>query len=133
MKKSDYVPSDPRLAAYDNGVGTLRVDGELRGYLASYLGGELPLEPRPWFVVVWKDGTKEPPFGDHGPAWKTVRELDAGYLNYREQGIRTEGRVLGFRTVTSTRGAPCRFDFEWLPADEAAQKRTRLGLVDSDF
>ena len=133
MRKPRYFPADPQLAAYDHGLGTLTSDGELRGYLASYLGGALPLDPRPWFVVVWNDGTKEKPFDDHGPSWRTVRELDAGYLNHHEQGTRTEGRVLGFRTVTATRGAACRFDFEWLPADAAAQKWTQLGLADSDF
>lgn len=30
-----YALPDPELRAYDHGVGTLRVDGELRGYLAS--------------------------------------------------------------------------------------------------
>ena len=133
MRKHGYLPVDPRLAAYDRGLGTLTSDGELRGYLASYLGGELPLDPRPWFVVVWNDGTREKSFGDHGPQWQTVRELDAGYLNHHEQGTRTEGRVLGFRTVSTRSGPPCRYDFEWLPADEAAKKWAQLGLLDSDF
>ena len=133
MKKPDYSPADPQLSAFDHGLGTLRVDGELRAHLASYLGGELPRDPRPWFVVLWNDGTKEKSFDDHGPSWRTVRELDAGYLNHHEQGTTTETRFLGFRTVTSTRGAPCRYEFEWLPADEAAKKWAQLGLVDSDF
>ncbi len=132
-RRSDYVLGDPGLTAYDHGVGTLRVDGELRGYLASYLGGELPNDPRPWFVVVWTDGTKEKPFGDHAPAWSTVRELDAGYFDHVEQGSTVEGRFLGFRSVRSMPGPPCRYEFAWLPVVEAAAKWEQLGLVDEDF
>ena len=132
---SDYVPVDPTLAAYDHGLGALRFDGELQGYLASVLGEiQFPSRaPWVWFVVVRNDGTKETPFEDYGPGWPTVRELDSGFFDHFEQGTRTEGRFLGFTTVSEKRGAPCRYEFSWLPADEAAQKWTQLGLVDSDF
>ena len=132
-RRSDYLLPDPRLAAYDRGLGTLKIDGELRGYLASYLGGQLPVDPRPWFVIVWTDGTKEKSFGDHGPQWQTVRGLDAGYLNHHEQGTTTEGRFLGFRTVSTRPGPPCRYEFAWLPPAEAARKWGQLGLTDDDF
>ena len=129
----DYVLADPQLALFDHGLGALRVDGELRGYLASYLGGELPLYPRPWFVVVWIDGTREFPFEDYGPKWWTVRELDAGYFDHFEPSTKSEGRFLGFRTMQSKPGPPCRYEFAWLPAAEAATKWQKLGLVDEDF
>lgn len=132
-RSPDYRPADPRLAAYDHGLGTLRLDGELRGYLACYLGGELPHDPRPWFVVVWNDGTKEKPFGDHGPQWSTVRTLDAGFFDHVEQGTTVEGRFLGFRSLRSIPGPPCRYEFAWLPAADAATTWQRLGLVDDDF
>ena len=132
-KPTDYVLPDPGLAAYQHGLGTLRVDGELRGYLASIVGTMQFQQPWPWFVVVWIDGTKEFPFEDYGPKWWTVRELDAGYFDHFEPSTKSEGRFLGFRTMQSKLGPPCRYEFAWLQAAEAATKWQQLGLVDEHF
>jgi hypothetical protein len=135
-KASAYTLLDPKLRAYDHGVGTLRMDGELKGYLASIVGEMRsigPGEPWPWFVVVWADGTKESPFEDHGPKWLTVRELDAGWFEHYGQGARKTRRFFGKLFVTTTRGLTCRFDFDWLPVDEAADRWKELKLVDADF
>jgi hypothetical protein len=134
-KLRDYVLPDTGLATYQHGLGTLHVDGELRGYLASVVG-EMSIpnhQPWLWFVVVWRDGTKEFPFEDYGPKWPTIRELDAGYLDHFEPSTTTEGRFLGFRSVQSRPGPPCRYEFAWLPAAEAATKWQQLGLVEEDF
>jgi hypothetical protein len=130
-----YELPDPTLRAYDRGVGTLKVAGEVRGYLASVVGQvTLPRQdPWPWFVVVWLDGTKERAFEDYGPGWWTVRELEAGYFDHHEQGT-TEKRRGWFLTAINDQPGPlCRYDFAWLPADEAAAKWTELDLRDSDF
>lgn len=135
QQPTDYMLPDPQLRAYDHGLGTLRVDGELMGYLASVVGEmRFPSrQPWPWFVIVWTDGFKERSFEDYGSWWLTVRELDAGYLDHYGPSVRQESRFLGIRSVSEKRGSPCRFEFERLPADEAAQKWIELGLVDSDF
>jgi hypothetical protein len=130
-----YELPDPELRAYDHGMGTLRVDGELKGYLASIVGRmRFPRdEPWPWFVVVWADGQKENPFEDYGPSWWTVRELDAGYFDHHERSVPGEMRFLWWRIKSSRPGPECTFEFEWLPRDEAAAKWQELGLVDRDF
>lgn len=122
-----YALPDPELRSYDHGLGTLRVDGELQGYLASIVGKmRFPsVQLWPWFVVVWADGAKEDPFEDYGPNWLTVRELDAGYLQYFGPSVK--------RFAGSVPGPPRRFEFEWLPPAEAASKWHELGLVDTDF
>lgn len=117
-RDSDYVLPDPEMTAYDHGVGTLKVDGELRGYLASTL---MTMSfPRgewwPWFVVVWLDGTKERSEEDYGPEWYTVRELDAGFYECHTQ----EGNLQ-------------RFEFARLPRDKAAVMWEQLGLTPHDF
>lgn len=131
-----YELPDPTLRAYDRGVGTLSVGGELRAYLASVVG-EIKFpgrSPWPWFVVVWLDGTKERSFEDYGPHWRTVSELDAGYCDHHDQGKPRKRRGWFGRTITYTQpGEPRRFEFAWLSADEAAEKWTDLGLADSDF
>ena len=130
-----YELPDPTLRAYDRGVGELRVDGELRGYLASVVG-EIRFpgrSPWPWFVLVWLDGTKEQSFEDYGPGWYTVRELDAGYLDHARSTTEERRGWFGFTTSRTTYGAQRRYDFVWLPADEAAAKWVELGLADSDF
>ena len=134
-RPTDYVLPDPLMRAYDHGIGALTVDGELRGYLASVvLEMRFPSrQPWPWFVVVWTDGTKEPSFEDYGSWWPTVRELDAGFLNHHGPSVTKNYRFLWFRGVSGTPGPACRFEFAWLPAEEAAQKWTELELVDSDF
>lgn len=45
MGDEPYTLPDPELRAYDHGVGTLSVDGELRGYLASVVGYMADGEP----------------------------------------------------------------------------------------
>jgi hypothetical protein len=116
-------------------LGTLCVDGDLEGYLACVVGKMAFPEKAPWlwFVVVWADGTKENPMEDHRPRWWTVRELDAGRLEYHGPSSHRETRFLGFRFTSSLPGPPRVFDFVWLPAAEARQKWLELGLVDSDF
>lgn len=126
-----YELPDPQLRAYDRGVATLSVDGEVRGHLASILTTEP--HPRPWFVVVWPDGAKERPFGDEGPRWPIVRQLDAGRLEHAERGTRTERRFLGMRVVEVRPGPPCRYDVAWLPPADAARMWQRLGLATEDF
>ena len=131
-----YTPLDPTLRAYHHGVGTLRVNGELRGHLACVvreMGLFKPREPWPWFVVVWSDGTREMEFEDYGPGWWTVRELDDGRFEHYEQGVRKEWRLFGKKIFSDTRGRPCRYDFAWLSVEEAAKKWQELGLVDADF
>lgn len=130
---ADYTLSDPELRAYDRGLGTLRVDGVLRGHLASVVL-KMTFPPNqlwPWFVLVWADGSKERSFEDYGPGWWTVRELDAGRLDHH--GPSVTRRILGKWIVVNTPGPPCLFDFEWLPPAEAAMKWQELGLVDTDF
>lgn len=130
-----YDLPDPELRAYDRGVGTLSVGGELKGHIASVIG-EMTLpsrQPWPWFVIVWADGTKEHSFEDYGPGWYTVRELDAGYLDHFGPSVPMRKRFLGISIRYSHAGPPCLYDFAWLPPDEAAVKWEELGLVDGDF
>ena len=131
-----YELPDPTLRAYDRGVGTLRLGGEVHGYLASVVGEiQFPgRSPWPWFVVVWLDGTKERSFEDYGPLWCTVSELDAGYFDHYEQGRSTARRGWFGRTIKhAERGTPRRYEFAWLTPDEAAAKWLELGLTDNDF
>jgi hypothetical protein len=131
-----YELPDPTLRACDHGVGELRVDGELRGYLASVVG-EIKFPRRSpwlWFVRVWLDGSRERAEEDYGPGWYIVRELDAGYFDDFEASVPMERRGwFGRRVRYRKLGAACRYDFAWLPPAEAAAKWTELGLEDSDF
>lgn len=127
---------DATLRSLKNGVGTLKLDGLLKGYLASIVGQmTFPSTPWPWFVVVWLDGTKEPSFEDHGPRWWTVRELEAGKFEHPlGPGTATRKRFLGILPYTSIEPGPeVTFEFAWLPPSEAAAKWEELGLNDSDF
>ena len=130
-----YTLPDPELRAYDHGLGTLSVDGELRGYLASVIGRMTfpSTEPWPWFRIIWLDGRMEPPFEDYGPNWWTVRELDAGKFDHHGPSTLKEHRVLGVTFRYSVSGDPCVFDFAWLDRNEAAAKWDELGLTDEDF
>lgn len=114
----DYDLPDPDLAAYDHGLGELRLNGEPKGYLAS-VRLEMSFPARqwwPWFVIVWTDRGKDRAFEDYGPKWLTVRELDAGYFeHYPESG-----------------GAEV-YEFSWLTPDEAGVKWSELGLTEDDF
>ena len=131
----EYEISDSTLRALDHGVGELRFEGELMGHLASIVGEiRFPSRaPWPWYLVIWVDGTREDSFEDYGPGWYTVRELDAGYLDFQEPSTRWEKVFLGSRYYRTTSGADRRYDFARLPVDEAAQKWIELGLADSDF
>lgn len=130
-----YEPPDPTFGAYDRGVGTLSIDGELVGYLASrVLEMSFPSQQRwLWFVVVWRDGSREPKFEDYGPAWWVARELDAGRFDHYRPSATAERRFLGMRFETVTRGEPAVFDFAWLSPESAAKKWHELGLTDADF
>lgn len=130
-----YELPDPELRAYDHGLGTLSVDGQFKGYLASVVTQMTfpSRQPWPWFVVVWADGTKERPFEDYGPGWWTVRELDAGYLDHWGPSVLKERRLLWMRIPYLEAGPSCRYDFARLPAEDAAMKWQELGLTDADF
>lgn len=130
-----YEPADPLLRAFDHGVGTLSLDGEVVGHLASVVGKmRFPTrQPWPWFVVVWLDGSKEDSFEDYGPSWYTVRELDAGRFEFHGPSAFSDHRFFGIRVRSSKPGPPTTFEFTWLPSDVAAQRWHELGLVDDDF
>lgn len=131
----DYTLPDPELRAYDHGVGTLSIDGELQGYLASTVARmSFPSPgPWPWFRVVWLNGRMEPRFEDYGPGWWTVRELDVGKLEYHGPSIDKVRRVLGLPFRYSVSGDSRVFEFAWLGREQAAAKWDELGLRDEDF
>ena len=131
MRHDRYPGPDPEV--YDHGVGTLSVDGELEGHLACVVGRMYGGARWPWFVIVWRDRTKELAFEDYGPDWPTVRELDAGYLDHHGPSTVKDRRFLGLKGQTVTTGPPRVFDFAWLPHDEAAARWIELGLTDDDF
>lgn len=130
-----YTLPDPELGAYDHGVGTLSVDGELHGYLASVVHRmTFPAKGAwPWFRVIWLDGRMEPRTEDYGPDWPMVRELDAGWLEQSGPSTMKVRRFLGMSFRYSVSGDPCVFDFAWLEPNEAAAKWEELGLTDDDF
>ena len=130
-----YEPAEPQLRAYDRGVGTLAVNGELVGHLASVvLEMRFPSrQPWVWFVIVWLDGSREFKFEDYGPGWYTVRELDAGRFEHHGPSVTTEKLVLGLRSMSTRPGKHVTFDFAWLPPDLAARRWDELGLVEADF
>ena len=132
---TDSELTDETLRALDHGVGTLRVRGELRGYLASIVGEmRFPSRrPWPWFVVVWTDGRKERSFEDYGSLWPVVRELEAGFFDHFGPSERADLRFFGLTIQGRRPGPPCLYDFEWLPTEKAAEMWRELGLVDSDF
>lgn len=130
-----YELPDPLLRAYQHGVGTLSVDGDLVGHLASVvLEMRFPRrQPWVWFVIVWLDGSREFKLEDYGPSWYIVRELDKGYFEHHGPSVTTEKRVFGIPLVSSKPGSPVTFDFAWLPPDIASRRWDELGLVDADF
>lgn len=129
-----YTLPDPKLHAYDHGLGTLSVGGEIRGYLASVVGRMAFPDKEPWprFRIIWLDGRKEPLFEDYGPGWWTVRELDVGTFEHHGPSTVREPRILGRVFRFSVSGTPCVFDFTWLDRDEAAAKWDDIGLTDDD-
>lgn len=130
-----YELPDPELRAYDHGIGTLSVDGELHGYLASVVMRMTFPSKQPWlwFLIIWLDGRREIPFEDYGPGWWTVRELDSGKLDHHGPSIARVRRFLGMNFRYSESGEPRVFDFAWLDPDEAAEKWNELGLTEDDF
>lgn len=130
----DGLP-DPELAAFDRGLGTLRVDGVLKGHLASVRTklGFPPDQWQVWFVIVWADGSKEPPFEDYGPGWHVVRELNAGHLNHSVPSTHRTREFLGHSMHIFDSGEPQLYDFAWLPPDEAVSMWHELGLADTEF
>lgn len=134
-----YTPSDPTLARLDHGLAELRVDGDVRAYLAcvvTRLGARGDGGPWPWFVVVWPDGYKEDPEEDYGPGWEIVRELDAGVFTYGARpSLERRKTVLGMTTMTCRERCldEIQYDVRWLEPAEAAATWARLGLEDSDF
>ena len=131
----DYVLSDSTLRSLDHGLGELRVEGELRGHLASIVGEmRFPSrQPWPWFLVIWLDGSKEQSFEDYGPKWYAVRELVEGHLEFYEPSVGRERVFFGRSFGSKRRGPDLTYDFAWLPSAEATRKWNELGLRDSDF
>lgn len=104
-----------------DGVGELRLDGELVGYVATSLS-DFWSHSRPrhrqwwvWLIVVWADGTREYPCEDY-PPWTYVTEMTAGYFIWESNGAR-DGR----------------YEFAWLSATDAHVQRMRLGIRPEDF
>ena len=130
-----YVISGATLRALDHGIGELWFEGELKGHLASVVGEiRFPFrEPWPWFLVIWVDGKRENPFEDYGPLWYTVRELDAGYLDFHEPSVGREKVFFGHTFHSETNGPDRRYDFVRLSSDDAARVWDELGLTDSEF
>lgn len=136
VSSDHYTLTDPTLSAFDRAVAELRIDGELRAYLACRLLRFLSGDPWPWFVLVWPDGTKEWKQEDYGPWWDTVRELDAGFYTYYSKPTtviptRLFGRTLWERQSNSS--PEVTYDVTWLPAPDAAEMWAQLRLKDSDF
>ena len=131
----DFVLTGRLLRELDHGVGALRVDGVLKGHLASVVGEmRFPArQPWLWFVVIWLDGSREQSFEDYGPKWYTVRELDSGHFDYHEPSLGCEKTILGHRYYSTTQGPECLYEFAWLPMDRAVQMWQELGLRDSHF
>lgn len=132
---SPYQPPDPTFGAYDRGIGTLSLDGEVVGHLASrVLDMSFPSrQPWLWFLIVWLDGSREPKFEDYGPDWWIARELDSGRFDHFRPSVIAERKLLGFRFEAVTRGEPVVFDFEWLSPEMARAKWFEFGLTDADF
>lgn len=140
MAIDDYTPLDPELTSYDHGLAELRVDGQLRAYLAGRITGRAGFrgrgEPRPSFIMVWPDGRKETTEHDYGPGWMTVRELDAGtFTGPVNPARKRQLRIFGLFPITVVEfgGDTIGYDVSWLEPDQAAELWVRLELTDSDF
>ncbi|WP_150957680.1 hypothetical protein [Microbacterium testaceum] len=130
-----YEPADTSLRSYHRAVWTLSVDGEPHGHLACVvLEMAWPRRaPWLWFLVVWPDGQKELPFEDYGPGWYTLREIDAGFLDYHLPSVTVGQRFLWRRASANKHGAPRRFELEKLAGEVVARRWDELGLRDEDF
>jgi len=130
-----YEPCDASLRSYHHAVWTLSIDGELHGHLACVVSEMMwpPRAPWLWFLVVWIDGRREPPFEDCGLGWYTLRDIDAGYLEYHLPSMTVEQRFLWARISADQHGAPRRYTVEGFPADLAAHRWDELRLQDDQF
>jgi hypothetical protein len=112
---------DPSLDPFRDGIAVLRRDGVVEGHVATTVGTfwspSRPLSRQwwVWFIVVWSDGDREPPFEDY-PPWRTVQDMQRGYLEWAEGGQDQQ-----------------RYDIEWLPETERERVRAELGLRAEDF
>jgi len=86
-----------------------------------------------WFLVVWIDGRREFPFEDYGSGWYTLREIDAGFLDYHLPSVTAERRFLWRRIRVDQHGAPQKFELEKLSASVARRRWEELGLSDDQF
>lgn len=131
----DYAPLDPSLSSYHHAVWTLSVDGELRGHVACVVLEMMFPRRAPWlwFLVVWIDGRREFPFEDYGSGWYTLREIDAGFLDYHLPSVTAERRFLWRRIQVDQHGAPQKFELEKLSEEVARRRWEELGLSDDQF
>jgi hypothetical protein len=113
---------DAAFELFDGGVGVLSRDGVRAGHVATVLGKYHGLFDRQWkwwiwYIVVWEDGTRERSQEDYEP-YLALQEIQSGYLEV---------------DVAAERSRTGRYDFEWLPREEAQATSARLGIQDSDF
>lgn len=109
---------DPLIEPFRDGLGELRLNGELAGHVATSVG-EFWSPFRPlrrqwwvWLIVVWADGTHERSREDY-PPWTYVTEMAHGYFTWEESDVR--------------------YDFQWLPSSEAHSQRDALGILPEHF
>ena len=113
--------ADPVIEPFRDGLGELRLKGELAGRVATSVSEFWsPGRPRRrrwwvWLIVVWADGTRERSREDY-PPWTYVAEMSDGYFVWEEDSAR-DGR----------------YDFAWLSPSDAAEQRARLGIQPDDF
>ncbi|MDO8144055.1 hypothetical protein [Isoptericola sp. 178] len=111
---------DPALEPFDHGTVVLRRDGEVAGHVATTLGTfwsparPLTIQQCVWFLVVWADGVKEPPFEDYAP-WTAVEEIRAGTFAWED------GPHRGTYAAT------------WLPRAQGEARWAELGITLDDF
>ncbi|WP_434161416.1 hypothetical protein [Clavibacter michiganensis] len=113
---------DAAFEPFDDGVGVLSRDGVRAGHVAFVRGTYHGLFDRQWkwwiwYIVIWEDGTRERSQEDYEP-YLAVQEIQAGYLDVDSPANKS---MYG------------RYDFVWLPREEAEATRARLGIQDSDF
>lgn len=113
---------DAAFEPFDGGVGVLSRDGVRAGHVAFVRGTYHGLLDRQWkwwiwYIVIWEDGTRERSQEDYEP-YLAVQEIQAGYLDV---------------DAPANKSMYGRYDFVWLPREEAEATRARLGIQDSDF
>jgi hypothetical protein len=113
----------PEMEPFRDGLAVLLRDGEPVGHVATTLGHFrtpfAPRTPKPWvwLVVRWSDGTKEIAQEDY-PPWTYVSEMRAGHIEWVGSADR---RRDGW------------YEIAWVPREQAAQERERLGIGLADF